>query len=33
MRWDKGNAEGMMALASVYSSGLWETYWQIRRTG
>lgn len=33
MRWDKANAEGMMALASIYSSGLWETYWQTRRAG
>lgn len=33
MRWDKGNAEGMMALASIYSSGLWESYWQTRRAG
>jgi hypothetical protein len=27
MRWDKGNAEAMMALASLYLSGLWEMYW------
>ena len=31
MRWDKPNAEGMMALASIRSSGLWQTYWQTRR--
>jgi hypothetical protein len=28
MRWDKSNAEAMMALASLYHSGLWSTYWQ-----
>jgi hypothetical protein len=27
MRWDQDNAEAMMALASLYHSGLWETYW------
>lgn len=31
MRWDKPNAEAMMALASVRSSSLWETYWDTRR--
>jgi hypothetical protein len=31
MRWDKSNAESMMALASVYHSGLWETYWKSER--
>jgi len=31
MRWDKPNAEAMMALASVCSSHLWQTYWDIRR--
>ncbi len=31
MRWDKSNAESMMALASVYHSGLWETYWKCER--
>lgn len=31
MRWDKPNAEAMMALASVRSSHLWQTYWDIRR--
>jgi len=31
MRWDKPNAEAMMALASVRSSGLWQTYWDTRR--
>ncbi len=28
MRWDKANAEAMMALACVYHSGLWSTYWK-----
>lgn len=27
MRWDKDNAESLMALASLYYSGLWRTYW------
>jgi hypothetical protein len=31
MRWDKPNAEAMMALASVRSSGLWDTYWDTQR--
>lgn len=31
MRWDKPNAEGMMALASIRSSGLWTPYWRLRR--
>jgi len=31
MRWDKDNAECMMALASVYHSGLWQTYWSSER--
>lgn len=31
MRWDKPNAEAMMALASVHSSHLWQRYWDIRR--
>lgn len=31
MRWEKANAAGMMALASIYYSGQWETYWQQRR--
>ena len=31
MRWDKPNAEGMMALASIRSSGLWSQYWRMRR--
>ena len=32
MRWDKSNAEAMMALASLYHSGLWGTYWKSERT-
>lgn len=31
MRWDKPNAEAIMALAAVHSSGLWDTYWDKRR--
>ena len=31
MRWDKPNAEAMMALASVRSSHLWQSYWDIQR--
>jgi len=31
MRWDKSNAEAMMALACVYHSGLWSTYWKFER--
>ena len=31
MRWDNSNAEAMMALACVYHSGLWETYWESVR--
>jgi hypothetical protein len=31
MRWDKPNAEAMMALASMRASGLWDTYWDRRR--
>jgi hypothetical protein len=28
MRWDKSNAEAMMALAGLYHSGLWGTCWK-----
>jgi hypothetical protein len=28
MRWDASNAEAMMALAGLYHSGLWATYWK-----
>jgi len=31
MRWDKPNAEAMMALASVRSSHLWQNYWDNQR--
>ena len=31
MRWDKSNAEAMMALAGLYHSGLWDTYWKPSR--
>lgn len=31
MRWDKPNAEGMMALASLRASRLWTPYWHSRR--
>jgi hypothetical protein len=31
MRWDSGNAESMMALASLYHSGLWASYWESER--
>jgi hypothetical protein len=31
MRWDQSNAEAMMALASLYHSGLWDTYWNLER--
>jgi hypothetical protein len=31
MRWDKDNAEAIMALAGVYHSNLWQTYWQAQR--
>jgi hypothetical protein len=28
MRWGESNAEAMMALAALYHSGLWSTYWK-----
>jgi hypothetical protein len=31
MRWDKSNAEAMMALASLYHSDLWDPYWKSER--
>jgi len=31
MRWDQDNAEAMMALASLYHSDLWDTYWKAAR--
>jgi hypothetical protein len=31
MRWDKDNAEAMMALGSLYYSNLWGNYWNNQR--
>jgi hypothetical protein len=31
MRWDKPNAEAVMALAAVRQSHLWETYWRLQK--
>ena len=31
MRWDKDNAESVMALAGLYHSGLWQDYWKAQR--
>ncbi len=31
MRWDKPNAEGMMALAAVRQSHLWQAYWNLQK--
>jgi len=31
MRWDKDNAEAIMALGSLYYSNLWPDYWSRRR--
>ncbi|MEA3288261.1 MAG: hypothetical protein U9Q77_12930 [Candidatus Marinimicrobia bacterium] len=31
MRWDKDNAEGIMALGSLYYSNQWENYWKNER--
>lgn len=31
MRWDKPNAEGIMALAALRSSSLWNRYWSDQR--
>ena len=31
MRWDLPNAEGMMALAALEQSNLWNNYWDLRR--
>lgn len=31
MRWDRDNAESMMALASLYRSNLWQIYWKSQR--
>lgn len=32
MRWDRDNAESLMALAGVYHSNLWRSYWASVRT-
>jgi len=32
MRWDRDNAEALMALAGIYHSGLWRTYWKSERS-
>lgn len=31
MRWDSDNAESIMALAGIYHSNLWRTYWKGER--
>ena len=31
MRWDGANAEAIMALGSVYFSGIWKKYWKSQR--
>ena len=31
MRWDKDNAEAMMAPGSLYYSNLWQNYWAKQR--
>ena len=30
MRWDSPNAEGIMALAAMDQSGLWQAYWNLQ---
>lgn len=32
MRWDKPNAEGLMALAAIRGSNLWAAYWNLTKT-
>jgi len=32
MRWDKPHAEGLMALAAIRSSRLWQQYWTLVKT-
>ena len=32
MRWDRDNAESMMALGTLYYSNLWDDYWAKQRT-
>ncbi len=31
MRWEKSNAEALMALASIYYSGQWDSFWKNQR--
>jgi hypothetical protein len=31
MRWDRRNAEAMMALAALDQSRLWQVYWTDQR--
>lgn len=31
MRWDRDNAESIMALAGIYHSNLWRKYWKAER--
>lgn len=31
MRWDGDNAEGVMAIASIYYTGQWKRYWKTER--
>ena len=31
MRWDKTNAQALMALASLYYSNQWDKYWNTKR--
>jgi hypothetical protein len=31
MRWDKPNAEAIMALAAIRQSNLWDTYWVLQK--
>jgi hypothetical protein len=31
MRWDRPNAEAIMALAAVDQSRLWHSYWNLQR--
>jgi len=33
MRWDKDNAEAVLALGSLYYSDLWKNYWTQQRAG
>ena len=32
MRWDRPNAEAMMALAALDQSNLWMPYWNLQRS-